>query len=139
MAVQTDRGKCGNQHMVNLYVNGERKQTTVLRLVALAFYPDKMIDGAMAVHRNGLHSDNTARNVLILTRRQTGGRHAGNRRRAVCKVDRAGQVVEIFASVTAAAAATGMCRTTIRRHCNRDKTVWARPDGYSYRWCEGVT
>ena len=133
--VLTNRGPNGKNHMVNLYADGRRQQTTVLRLVALAFFPERMTEGAVVAHRNGLHSDNSARNVLILTHEQNGRRAAGNRRRAVRKVAGDGTVLEIYASVTAASAATGMCRATIRSHCNRTNAL--ELPGYSFQWDEG--
>ena len=127
------RGYGGRHQVVNLHVNGHNYQTTVLRVVALAFRPDRMTGDAVAVHRNGLHSDNTLRNLVIMTNRENGLRRNISRRRAVCKIDRDGEPLELFASISAASRATGLATKTIYRHCNK-KPTRALPDGVTFEW-----
>ena len=129
-----NRGSCQNQCVVNVYfTDGRRQQVTVLRLVAMAFYPGKAT-GKNVVHRNGLHHDNTPGNVLILDNTAM-GRRCGRRgrRKAVCMMDGTGEIVDAFASVTAASSFTGIARETIRRHCERLGTK-PLPDGMTFRW-----
>lgn len=132
-----DRGTSRKQYVVNMYVNGRRYQRTVLRLVALAFYREK-VDGMMVAHRNGLHADNSLRNVQLLTPTEIGNRYAGHRRRAVCQLDSTGQVVEIYPTMREACEVTGLAKQTIMRHCNHKKTRML-PNGISFAWDKGVT
>lgn len=129
-------GSTGKMHMANLFLGGRKTQQSVLRLVALAFYPAERVAGAFAVHRNGLHSDNSARNVMLLTPSENGKRQGGSRRRTVCMADRSGAVIEFFPSIRAASAATGLDRKTIYRHCDRRRHR-ELPGGISFRWDEG--
>lgn len=137
LKVIENRGSSRNQCVVTVsYPDGRRRQLTVLRLVAMAFYPGK-VEGKNVVHRNGLHHDNTPGNALILDDVAMGKRCGRrSRRKAVCMVDGTGEIVEAFASVTAASMATGMARQTIQRHCDRLGTR-PLPDGMSFRWDNG--
>ena len=129
-------GANGKQHTVNLYgPDGKQKPSTVLRLVALTWMPQRAKEGNV-VHRNGLHSDNSIRNVIILPPEEVGRRFGGIRRKAVCMVSRDGMVLEFFKSVTAASLATGIARETIVRHCKRLGTR-PLPNGISFAWDRG--
>ena len=131
-----DCGTTSKQYVANLYVDGRRIQRTVLRLVALAFFPADRVVGSIVVHRNGLHSDNSAWNVKLLTPSENGRNHGGSRRRTVCMVDSAGAVIEFFPSIRAACAATGLAKQTIYRHCDNRKNR-GLPGGISFRWDRG--
>lgn len=121
------------QYIVNLYGPGGPRQMTVLRLVAMAWFP-RRVEGRCVVHRNGLHSDNRPTNVLIMDDAGLGARYGRMaRRKGVCRVDAAGEIVEVYASMAAASAATGLACQTIRRHCEGQK-VKPRPDGTTFRW-----
>lgn len=127
------RGRSGKHQVVNLYMNGQNSQFTVLRVVALAFCPDRMTGDAVAVHRNGLHTDNSLRNLMILTNRECGLRQKISRRRAVCMIDSDGEPLEIYPTIAAACRATGLAKKTIYRHCNK-KPNRGLPDGVSFEW-----
>lgn len=137
LKIITNRGSCKNQHVVNIYrSDGTRQQYTVLRLVAMAFYPG-MTEGKNVVHRNGLHSDNTPQNALIIDQSITGKRCGSlGRRKGVCLVDGKGEIMEVYPSVTAASAATGISRETVRKHCNGG-SVWLLSNGGRFRWDNG--
>ena len=126
-------GTNGKQHTVNLYdLNGKQKPSSVLRLIALTFMPDQARTGAV-VHRNGLHSDNSLRNITIMPLKELGTRFGGVRRKAVCMVDRHGKVLEIYPSVTAASLDIKIARQTIVRHCEGLGTR-PLPNGISFIW-----
>ena len=127
------RGYGGRHQVVNLYMDGHNVQTTVLRVVAMAFYPERMIGDAVAVHRNGLHTDNSLRNLMILSNRENGLRRNISRRRAVCMIDSGGEPREIYPSIRAACRATGLAVKTIYRHCNQLPTR-PLPDGVTFEW-----
>lgn len=137
LKVIENRGSSKNQCVVNIYgQNRHRQQYTVLRLVAMAFYPG-MTDGKNVIHRNGLHHDNTPENALIVDGAAM-GRRCGSRgrRKAVCLVDGRGEIMEVFSSVTAASEATGISRETVRKHCNGG-SVWLLSNGWRFRWDDG--
>ena len=126
-------GTNGKQHTVNLYsLDGKQRPSTVLRLVALTWMPEQARTGAV-VHRNGLHSDNSVRNIAILTPKELGTRFGGVRRKAVCMVDQHGKVLEIYPSVTAASLDVKVARDTIVRHCEK-KGTRPLPNGISFIW-----
>ena len=126
-------GSNGKQRTVNLYKDdGQAGPANVLRLVALTWYPEQARDSC-AVHRNGLHSDNSVYNIMFLDKVELGKRFGDVRRKAVCMLDRSGEVLEIFPSVTAASLATGLARVTIVRHC-RHLGTRPLPDGITFAW-----
>ena len=135
--IVTGRGYGQKNCVVNLYKDGQRTQSTVLRLVALAFCPERMQGDAVAVHRNGLHSDNSLRNLVIMTKRESGAIRPICRRRAVVKVDRDGQPIDLYPTIAAACRASGLAKKTIYRHCNRETTL-PLPWGISYRWADDI-
>ena len=137
LKIITNRGSCKNQHVVNItHPDGTQRQYTVLRLVAMAFYPG-MTEGKNVVHRNGLHSDNTPQNVLIINQSITGQRCGSlGRRKGVCLVNGAGEIMAVYPSVMAASAATGISRETVRKHCNGG-SVWLLSNGGRFRWDNG--
>lgn len=126
------------QCIVNLYGPDGPRQMTVLRLVAMAWFPGRA-EGRCVVHRNGLHSDNRPTNVLIMDDTDLGARYGRmGRRKGVCKLDAAGEIVEIYASVDAASAATGRARQTIRRRCEGEIEM-PLPDGTTFMWDDDDT
>lgn len=136
VSIMPDCGSTGKQYMVNLNVKGHRTSRTVLRLVAMAFFPAERVAGSIVVHRNGLHSDNSVWNVKLLTPSENGRCHGDSRRRAVCMVDSTGAVIEFFPSIRAACDATGLAKKTICRHCDNRKNR-GLPGGISFRWDRG--
>ena len=122
---------------VNLYFGGTRKQMSLLRVVALAFFPGRIPEGCYVVHKNGQKTDNRPENVRIVRPETSGRLRPGNRRKGVALVDAEGEVLEAFSSVTAASEVTGIARETIRRHCEGLGTR-PLPEGMTFRWDEEV-
>ena len=130
-----NKGRSGNEYVVNVKIGDMYTQRTVLRLVALAFYPGKC-DGMIAVHRNGLHADNCAWNIVLMTRSENALRAVSRvPRKVVHKVDKNGETLEIYPSLCAAGRANGMSKTTIRKHC-LDQKCWSLPGGVTFRYEE---
>lgn len=116
--------------------DGEWEEKSLLRIVAGTWYPDKMKSDLDVIHRNGLHSDNSAYNIKFVSRAdrmriQT----AGHTRRATVRVDHTGKVIAIYASMQAAADATGWNYATIRRHCH-GSVQRLLPDNTTFRFSE---
>ena len=133
--IVTGRGYSGRTHVVNLYLDGHNTQTTVQRVVAMTFCPDKMKDDAVVIHRNGCHSDNSLRNLKIITKGQSCKVRHISRRRPVMKVNQDGEPIELYPTIAAACRASGLSKKTIYRHCNREPTLLL-PWGVSYRWVD---
>ena len=118
---------------IGLWDGGKVKWFYVLRLVAMAFLPAKTLEGKYVVHRNGLHSDNSLYNIRVMSPDRCGTRHGGNLRKAVCMVNKDGDVLEIFPSVSAASIATRHRRETIANRCNQPGFKPLK-DGISFTW-----
>ena len=99
--------------------DGEWEEKSLLRIVARTWYPDRMRPGLDVMHLNGLHSDNSAYNIRFVSRAERMRiQTAGHTRRATVRLDETGKVINVYASMQAAADATGWCYATIRRHCH---------------------
>jgi len=123
---------------VCLFKDGRRRQYSVLRVVALAFYGERA-EGRLAVYRNGLHGDNRLENVLLMTRSENGRRFGDrSRRRAVCRINGDGEVEEVYRSISSACEETGLNRRTIRKHCE-GRRVRELPSGARFAWDVGLT
>ena len=118
---------------VKLYDGSRFKSHRVLQLVAKTWLT--VPKGCQVIHKNGLHSDNSLRNVAIMTFEEVGrkinARHAS---RPVVMIDRAGEIVECYSSSIHAAKTALMCVKSIRNRCNGLVKNEFDLTGYSYRW-----
>lgn len=115
--------------------DGDWREHGLLRIIAMTWYPEAFRPELDVMHRNGLHADNSARNVLIVERGERMRRQAlGWNRRAVYHVDarHGGKILEIYPTASAAAEATGLTPTCVIRHC-RGKHKQRR-DGTTFRY-----
>jgi len=112
---------------------GRRKTHNVARLVAEHFLPKPYLaDGV--VHKNGNKQDAYVENLKWMSKRQIGLKfgHKVKCAKRVCKVDRNGEVVEVYHSARAAAKANYMSYQTVLDRCNgKVKSIYAL-DGYKY-------
>ena len=116
---------------------GRWREHPVLRIVAMTWYPEKVRPGLDVVHRNGLHADNSAYNVAIMTRAERMRLQcSGHTRRAVLHVDarHGGRIIDIYPSLTAAAQAVGLSISGVWRHCAGMSRL--RRDGTTFRWAD---
>lgn len=113
----------------------KRIMRSVSRLVASAFGMD--IEGKVVVHVNRLHEDCSVRNLKVVSR-TTCARHYTRavNRKPVLKIDKSGEVVDVYGSARAAAKANGCSSSTIGARCNGQMKSRYAPDGYEYRWEE---
>lgn len=133
------KNRLDSSYYVQLFRPGGRYiKAPVLRLVAEAFMGE-LAEGLVAVHKNGLHTDNRLENVVILSREQLG--RTVNRRwraRPVVRINRAGEIVECYGSAREAARAGYISKGAIVERCNRRVADEFRLTGYSYRWDDGL-
>ena len=116
---------------------GKWRERSLLRVIAMTWWPEKYRADLDVVHRNGLHADNSAYNVLFVSRADRMRRQClGRNRRAVFHIDtrQGGKILDIYPSVAAAAKAVGLTGSTVCQHCRGIHTV--RPDGTTFRYAD---
>lgn len=125
--------------MIGLTKDGEKKEFTVLSLVAKAFLGEPK-EGQVPYHKNGLIKDNWASNIEYIDRKKLGKMTGSqSRRKGVVKIDSNGEMVDFYSSARQAAKENFMSYQTVIDRCNgKVKSVFA-PDGFAYAWedCEG--
>lgn len=113
--------------------DGKRVERTVIKLVAETFL--RIPEGKYAVHRNGLHTDPSVRNIIFLTPEELGKQYGDlSARRPVVKIDSNGNAVAHFTSARAAARTDHMSHMTVMSRCNGKVKREFALTGYSYRW-----
>lgn len=104
-------------------------------LMLEAFGDGKRPPGKVLTHRNGMRSDCAWCNLMWTTQREIGKRYGGGGRRSVEKIDRAGNVVDLFSSVSEAAKKEYVSRKSIYirciNQCNGDPFELT---GFNYRY-----
>jgi hypothetical protein len=113
---------------------GARKEQFISKLVVLTFLGPPP-PGTRIYHKNGDKLDNCVNNLgftdAVSLGKRTGFR---SKARAVLKIDREGEVIEVHRSARAAAKAGYMSYQTVIDRCNgKTKSTYA-PDGYKYEW-----
>ena len=93
--------------------------------------------GCVPYHKNGCQSDNYINNIAYIDKRELGKKTGPlSRRRAVAKIDSAGEVVEFYSSAREAARKNFMSYQTINDRCNNNCKGAFAPDGYAYAWSD---
>lgn len=136
MYTRAGKKKQANREALRVHItapDGRRVERTVIQLVAETFF--KVPEGKRAVHRNGLRTDNSVRNIIFLSDRELGERFgAMASRRTVAKINTAGEAVAFYPSARAAAKENFVSYQTVIDRCNRKVKKEFALDGYSYRW-----
>lgn len=131
--VYDNRGYRKIYHTVKLTrPDGCRQERPLLRVIAETWYPDQ-IQGRRVVHLNGLHSDNSATNVMLMTKEALMRRIGGKTNRKAVIHYRRGKIVEVYPSIVAACNATGYCTHTIVKRCS-GKIITPTDDGSMFKW-----
>ena len=120
--------------VVKLTHEGKSREVVVLGLVALTFIGPRP-EGYVPYHINGMQSDNSARNIAYISRKELGRLTGpGARRKPVAKIDASGNVVEYYSSAREAGRKNHMSYQAILDRCNgKIKSPFAL-DGYNYLW-----
>ena len=114
-----------------LTLGGGRQRVQVSKLVVDAFKGGTP-PGMLRVHRNGMTHDNAVENIIFMSREKAATRYRPGNSRPVLKVDRFGQVVEVYSSQMDAARANHICQTAISKRCLGLIADPYRLDGYNY-------
>lgn len=113
--------------------NGKRMEKTVIKLISDTFFDPP--DGKIAVHRNGLHSDNSIKNIMFLTSEELGKIFGSQAcRRPVIKISRSGEIVDCYPSARQAAKSNHMSYQTVLDRCNNKIKRPYELDGHNYQW-----
>ena len=114
-----------------------RKTFNVARLVAIHFLAKPYLADSV-IHKNGNKQDAYVENLKWVSKRQLGLRfgHKVRQAKRVCKIDRSGEIVEVYHSARAAAKSNYMSyQTVLDRGNGKVKSIYA-PDGYRYTYEE---
>lgn len=111
--------------------DGQRKNVALVNLMADAFMGGRR-KGHCIIHRNGLKLDCKLGNLKFVTKSDCAKLSAKCRRRAVARIDRDGNVVEVYRSLEEAADRTFISRSSIGARCRKEVKDPYDLDGYNY-------
>jgi hypothetical protein len=129
--------KNGRKHrqFVKLTINGKSKEVPVMKIMQQTFLGDAP-SGEVPYHKKGILTDNRVDNIGFISRQMlghiTGGRTA--KTKCVFKIDRKGDVVEIYTSARKAAKANHMSYQTVLDRCHNKVKKPFELDGYTYQF-----
>lgn len=115
--------------------DGTRQKVAVVRLMDTYFLGGRAKrEGLRILHRNGAKLDCAVENLVLTTQSEIGKRWGGTgRRKPVVRRDRNGAET-LYASITNAAKANGLCRPELYRRLNGEVLD---PRGYRFERLEG--
>lgn len=119
--------------VTHLTLDGHDREVSMLRIMADT-WKGKPPAGRVACHINGIISDNRADNIGFIDRKTLGRRTGGSRRKPVRKLDKDGNVVEVYVSAREAARANHMSYQTVLDRCHRKVKNEYALDGHTYRF-----
>ena len=112
---------------------GKQRHPSLHRLVAETFYGP--LGDNVAVHKNGLYSDNSFRNLAIMSKNEFAKlRNKRAFRQPVKKIAPDGSVVDVFPSARDAARSDFVNVHAVTDRCNRMLQDEFGFTGFSYRW-----
>ena len=112
-----------------------RVKVPVVRLMANAFLGGQK-KGYAVIHINGAKLDNGLTNLQMVPHKEAARLSSGNRRRPVEKIDRDGNVIEVYRSQVEAARKNYMSKNSVSIRClNRVKDPY-KLMGYTFRYAE---
>lgn len=129
--------KNGNRNKIAIHLtddNGNTKEKLVLGVIALTFL-GQAPPGYVPYHKNGAVTENHINNIEYISRKEL-GKKTGHmaKRKPVAKINKYGEIIEVYQSARAAARDNYMSYQTIASRCNgKVKSAFA-PDGYAYAW-----
>lgn len=113
--------------------DGKLHGLSIHRIIAETFVGP--LGDNVAVHKNGLYSDNSLRNLGIMTKKEFSAfRNKKAFRRAVVKIAPDGSIVDAYPSAREAARRDFVNIHAVTDRCNRQCKNEFEFTGYSYRW-----
>ncbi len=127
------RGSRGHARFVKLTdCNGKSRDVNVLRIMANVWLGG-LPEGKVPYHKNGDLNDHCINNIGFASREKLGKMTGAKARRMpVAKVDRNGEVVEVYTSARAAAKANFMSYQAVLDRCNGKVKKPFALDGHNY-------
>lgn len=113
--------------------DGTKVIVPVARLVA-DMWLGGVPEGCCVIHRNGSKLDNDVANLKIVPRSEACRMSGTSRRRAVEKVDKRGNVVAVYRSVTEAAKKNYISQSAVSARCLGKTKDPFKFDDYTYRF-----
>lgn len=136
----------GNWYTLKAYISGRTRACVKMRtkdnrkvdvpvvwLMADAFMGGRR-PGVNIIHKNGAKLDCALVNLAFASKKTSGKLSSANRRKAVMKVDKTGQVVAIYQSGREAAKKNYISQNAIWARCAGKVKDPYRLDGYDYRY-----
>lgn len=133
--VQGGKGNNGRYAVKMTKGHKEYEVRFLVDLMLEAFGDGKRPPGKVLTHRNGMRSDCAWCNLMWTTPREIGKRYGGGGRRSVEKIDRDGNVVDLFSSAHEAAKKEYVSRKSIYLRCTGQcKGDPFKLTGFNYRY-----
>lgn len=125
---------CGKLMIHMRLPDGRYKNVAVKNLVIDTFLGGRK-PGDVYMHRNRMTSDCSVHNLFKTTEAEVGKRCGGGTKRSIEKIDRDGNVIDLYSSVTEAAKQNFIPRRSIWLRCtNKIKGDPFELTGFSYRY-----
>ena len=124
----------GNRAVIKMRTVDNRKvDVPLVWLVSDAFMGGRP-KGFAIIHKNGAKLDCSVTNLKIVTIKECARLSCGNRRKAVEKIDRDGNVVDLYRSVTEAARKNHMVKNAVGQRCRNELKDPFALTGFSFRY-----
>ncbi len=140
-AIQSFLSRSNKSHpygrlVVNMKKPDGRFQNIFVKTLMVDAFMGGKKPGVCYVLKNGVQSDCSLNNIAIATPTQIGKKHGGALRRSVEKVDRDGNVVELYPSIAEASRKNYISRKSILIRCQNKVQDPYSLDGFTYRYEE---
>lgn len=123
--------KHGNNRIVEMFkADGRRVKQPRITIIGDVWLGRK--EGYVYATKNGVQTDVRVDNIMYAKRSDIAKRCNRAKQMAVLKINRKGEVVEIYSSLTECAKHTGMCKSAIAKRCRGMYESILAQDGYAY-------
>ena len=125
------RSKRDKKYYVYLYLNRKRHQMSLLHIVSRTFLgpPPK---GYIAYYKNGCYTESHLNNIGYVSRKDYNRKIAKKGKRSVCKIDKYGEIVGYYSSITEAAKENNYSNSGMSEIVNGYRKRIFASDGYAY-------
>ena len=125
------RSSKDKKYYVYLYLNGKRHQISLLHIVSRTFLGPAP-KGYVAYYKNECASESHINNIGYMSRKEYNRKIGKKGKRSVCKIDKYGEIVDYYPSISEAAKQNNYsCSGISERVRGRKKGIFAS-DGYAY-------
>ena len=137
--IHTHRHGITNKHTLVVRLvkpDGRRKEASLLRTIAETWIG--VPPGLVPYHKNGMFRENEVWNIGFCTQTELGTKFGrlSRRARGVYKIDRAGNILDMYPSARIAAKKNYMSYQSVMDRCNGKTKKPFRVDGTSFAWTD---